>query len=146
MTRTNHPEMAWDDNNYMTSDINAARMRAKYYGAKVIINRPTLFAALHYDWPTISVRHSESPLPGPGHIPHQASPTVHHRYHPTDIQQQASYTDSPSQPDAPSVERLKPEIRSGVKACIHAAIRSTMAFDRVSPRLIVTNIFGTGHA
>ena len=140
------PEMAWNDNDYITSDINAARMRAKYYGAKVIISRPTLFAALHDAWSTISIRQSESPLPGHGSASQQSSPTVSHGYNSTGLQQQGSHTDSPAQPEIPSVNQLKPEIYHGVRVCIHAAIRSTTAFDGVAPRLIVTNIFGTGHA
>jgi hypothetical protein len=121
-------------------------MRAKYYGAKVIINRPTLYAALHSPWSEISMRQSESPFTGQGRLSQQSSPTVPHKYHTSGMQRQDSYVGSPAQKDIPSVEKLKPEILSGVKDCIHAAIRSTMAFDGVAPRLIVTNIFGTGHA
>jgi hypothetical protein len=146
MTQASHPEMAWDDNDWITSDINAARMRAKYYGAKVIINRPTLDAALHDDWSTISMRQSESPLPGQGRRSQQTSPTVPHRHHSTGVRQQESYAVSPAQSETRSVNSLKPDIREGVNACIQAAIRSTTAFDGVPPRLIVTNIFGTGHA
>jgi hypothetical protein len=143
------PEMAWDDNDYMTSDINAARMRAKYYGAKVIINRPTLHAALHEDWSAISIRPSESPFPGSGRTSQQTSPTVPHAYRLTGIPPRDGYLGSPAQPESRntrSLPGLKPEIYLGVKACIQAAIRSTTAFDGVPPRLIVTNIFGTGHA
>lgn len=147
VTQENNPEMAWDDDNYLTSDINAARMRAKYYGAKVIINRPTLHAALHEDWSTISIRQSESPLPTQLRTSQQTSPTLSHKYHSTSPQQQVStYVESPAQAEIPSVKSLKPEFYNGVKACIHAAIRSTTAFDGVPDRLIVTNIFGTGHA
>jgi hypothetical protein len=140
------PQLGWDDDDYMTSDINAARMRAKYYGAKVIINRPTLYAALHDDWSMISIRQSESPLPSQGRMSQQASPAIPYKYHATGVQRQDSLVDSPCQPVARSIDRLRPEIYNGVKACIHAAIRSTTAFDGVPSRLIVTNIFGTGHA
>ena len=140
------PELAWDDDDFLTSDINAARMRAKYYGAKVIINRPTLYAALHHDWSEISVRQSESPFTSQGRLSQQPSPTVPYKYHTPGMQRQENYVGSPGQQELPSIEKLKPEILNGVKACIHAAIRSTRAFDGVPPRLIVTNIFGTGHA
>lgn len=149
VTRKCSPEMAWDDNNYLTTDINAARMRAKYYGAKVIINRPTLHAALHEEWAAISVRLSESPFPGPGRTSQQTSPTVPPRYQSTGMQQQDGHAGSPAQSEirpTKTVQALKPEIYNGVVACIQAAIRSTTAFDGVPPRLIVTNIFGTGHA
>ena len=143
------PELAWDDNNYITSDINAARMRAKYYGAKVIINRPTLHAALHEEWSMISVGQSESPLPGQRRTSQQASPAVVHEYCSTGLQQPDGCVESPAQSAARpgrSLQALKPEILHGATACIQAAIRSTTAFDGVPPRLIVTNIFGTGHA
>ncbi len=141
--------MAWNDNDYLTSDINAARMRAKYYGAKVIINRPTLHAALHDEWSTISVSQSESPFRGQARASQHTSPTVRPKYHSAGVQQQDGYAVSPAHSEnhpVKTVEGLKPEIYQGVTACIHAAIRSTTAFDAVPPRLIVTNIFGTAHA
>lgn len=146
LTHDRCPELAWDDNHYLTPDINAARMRAKYYGAKVIISRPTLAAALHDDWSTICIWPPEASLPTLGHTSQQTSPTASHKCHSTAMQKQDGYTDSPVQREIPSVGRLKPEIYQGVQTCIHAAIRSTTAFDGVPPRLIVTNIFGTGHA
>jgi hypothetical protein len=146
LTNLRNSPLAWDDDDHMTPDINAARMRAKYYGAKVIINRPTLFAALHHEWSTVSIRPSESPLPGQGHPAQHASPIVSQTYHSTGLQRQDSYNNSPGQSEHRKLEELRPEIREGVEACINAAIRSTTAFDKVPPRLIVTNIFGTGHA
>jgi hypothetical protein len=143
------PEMAWDDDNHQTADINAARMRAKYYGAKVIINRPTLAAALHDDWSTLCIRQSESPLPGHGHTSQQSSPTAPYAYHTAHLQQHENYGELPAQSETRPVKKLpalKPEIYYGAQTCIEAAVRSTTAFDGVPPRLIVTNIFGTGHA
>lgn len=145
LTSVTTPELAWDDDDFLTSDINAARMRAKYYGAKVIINRPTLYAALHTDWALISKRHSESPYPGQGRLSQQPSPTVPYKQ-PSSMLQPDGYGVLSAPPGMPSIDGLKPEILQGVKACIHAAIRSTTAFDGVPSRLIVTNIFGTGHA
>jgi hypothetical protein len=47
--RNNLPDIvAWNDKDPPSSDINAARMRAKYYGARYIIHRPLLYNALHY--------------------------------------------------------------------------------------------------
>ena len=144
--QTNKPEMGWHDDDYITTDINAARLRAKYYGARVIINRPTLYAALHAEWSTISKRQSGSPLAGQGRLSQQPSPAVPYKYASPGMQHQDSYSGSPAHPAVRSVENLRPEILHGVKACIHAAIRSTRVFDGVPSRLIVTNIFGTGHA
>lgn len=63
------------------------------------------------------------------------------------MHRQDNFVGSPAHPDVVRcVENLKDEIREGAEACIHAAIRSTTAFDGVPPRLIVTNIFGTAHA
>lgn len=138
--------MGWSDDDYITPNINAARLRAKYYGAKVIINRPTLYAALHADWSTISKRPSASPLAGQGRLSQQSLPLMSYKYPSAGMQHQVGYAGSPVQLPIRSVENLKPEVRAGVEKCIHAAIRSTRAFDGVPPRLIVTNIFGTGHA
>lgn len=149
VTNKLRPEMAWDDNDYMTSDINAARMRAKYYGAKVIINRPMLYAALHEDWSAISIRPSESLFTGSGCTSQQISPTSPHEYRSTGMPPRDSHLGSLAQSESRimrSLEGLKPEIYSRTKACIQAAIRSTTAFDRIPSRLIVTNIFGTAHA
>lgn len=46
--RSQLPEqLKWDDADPPAADINAARMRAKYYGARYIIHRPFLHHALH---------------------------------------------------------------------------------------------------
>lgn len=129
------PELSWSDDHYQAVDINAARMRAKYYGAKYIINRPSLYAALHYEHASVSVRPAGSDNP---------APPLPSSIFKTDSPGMASR--SPGSGDRPSVRDLLPEIRTGVENCIHAAIRSTTAFDKVPGRLVVTNIFGTAHA
>ena len=43
------PAIQWDDNDPPAADINAARLRAKYYGACYIIHRPFLRYALDHD-------------------------------------------------------------------------------------------------
>ncbi|KAJ5848937.1 hypothetical protein N7534_008255 [Penicillium rubens] len=40
--------MQWDESDPPANEINAARMRAKYYGARYIIHRPLLYHVLHY--------------------------------------------------------------------------------------------------
>jgi hypothetical protein len=150
VTHNCSPEMAWDDNDYMSNDINAARMRAKYYGAKVIINRPTLHAALHEEWSAISTQGSKFLLLGSGCTSEQTSPTISHISRSTGIPPgEDGSLGSPAQSESrttQSLHDLKPEIYDRTKACIQAAIRSTTAFDKIPPRLIVTNIFGTAHA
>ena len=40
--------MMWKDTDPPATEINAARMRAKYYSARYIIHRPVLYHALHH--------------------------------------------------------------------------------------------------
>lgn len=41
-------ELAWKDNDPPSTDINMARMRAKYYGGHYVVLRPLLFKAIHH--------------------------------------------------------------------------------------------------
>ena len=134
----------WDDNDHMSSDINVARMRAKYYGAKYIIHRPALQYALAFcsgtgGSSTTRSHRSESPAVGPSYQPQQL---VSHGEAVSLNARRQSKTRLPT----PAIERLDPRARKGAKACIWAAIRSTTAFDRVPERIIITNMFCTAHA
>jgi hypothetical protein len=133
----------WDDNDHMSSDINVARMRAKYYGAKYIIHRPALQYALTFcsgmgGFPTPRSHRSESPAAGPSYQPQLVS---HGEAVGLSARRQTR-----TGPPTPAIERLDPRARKGAEACIWAAIRSTTAFDRVPERIIITNIFCTAHA
>jgi hypothetical protein len=133
----------WDNNDHMSSDINVARMRAKYYGAKYIIHRPALQYALAFcsgtgGSSTPRSSSSESPVVGSNYQPQLVS---HGEAIGFSARRQAK-----TGPPTPAVERLDPRARKGAEACIWAAIRSTTAFDRVPERIIITNIFGTAHA
>ncbi|KAF2147209.1 uncharacterized protein K452DRAFT_3403 [Aplosporella prunicola CBS 121167] len=119
--------LQWDDADDPALDINTARMRAKYYGAKYIITRPVLhWAVQQKDPPRWMVK----------------------MYVPS--------SDSSSSPDEPprfpmdtNAEARWHKVISTSKRCVDAAIQSTLAFDGVespSQRLIVTNIYGTAHA
>ncbi|KAF1351537.1 hypothetical protein EJ07DRAFT_168937 [Lizonia empirigonia] len=137
------PTLAWNDDDPPATDINVARLRAKYYGSIYVILRPYLRVANHFiDFP------------------------------PTGANARASHYSSPAPTSGGSSNRnvhllvdLSDDQRSiiGVAAkCINAAIQSTIAFDRVGAapgskyvkfdasartrRLVVTNIFGTMHA
>ena len=102
----------WDEDDEPASHINAARLRAKYYGARYIIHRPFLRYALENNI--------------------------------------FSNTASPGNMGPPLIigPFEKAQIEKSCKICVEAAIKSTIAFDRVmdKERLIVTNIFGTAHA
>jgi hypothetical protein len=133
----------WDDNDHMSSDINVARMRAKYYGAKCIIHRPALQYALAFcsgtgGSSTPRSHRSESPAVGPSYQPRLVS-------HGEAVSLRAR-RQTRTGPPTPAVERLDPRVRKGAEACIWAAIRSTTAFDRVPERIIITNIFCTARA
>ena len=133
----------WDDNDHMSSDINVARMRAKYYGAKYIIHRPALQYALAFcagtgGSSTTGSHRSESPAVGPSYQP----PLVSHG----EAVSRSARRQSKTGPPTPAVERLDSRTREGAEACIWAAIRSTTAFDRVPERIIITNMFCTAHA
>lgn len=131
----------WEEDDYQSEDINVARMRAKYYGARYIINRPILHYCLSITAPsTPSVKHSDSPQPsGLSSIPSPAqfgySPATRTRV-------QNDMGPPGSNPDIEIDELILDQART----CINAAIRSTTVFDKVPRRLIITNIFGTAHA
>ncbi|KAF2195515.1 hypothetical protein K469DRAFT_681823 [Zopfia rhizophila CBS 207.26] len=139
------PPHQWEDEDPPATDINVARLRAKYYGGLYMILRPFLFIAVH-----------EIELP-PG---------------PPISSALSSHTSSPAavgEPGAtPTMPRSLMDLTSDQESvvdiafrCINSAIASTVAFDRVGAvptanyefcddiaprRLIVTNILGTLHA
>jgi hypothetical protein len=139
--RTMLNDWDWNDNDHQSENINVARMRAKYYGAKYIIHRPILYYALRAaapPTPSNSNKYSDSPDTGPPF----ASP-VQHAYSPSGRGRRVSEMGPPGRSTG---VKLDDTIISGSRECVEAAIRSTTAFDKVPRRLIITNIFGTGHA
>ncbi|KAJ5752177.1 hypothetical protein N7520_009094 [Penicillium odoratum] len=148
--------MKWCDSEPPAKEINAARMRAKYYGARYIIHRPLLYFALHYGQEGAQVNGHQvgvnSPTASQKASSQQMSP-------PSTQPMQRIMSDrggapgpvSPSFPDGwvkPTVHfrDLTPQLRSACRICINCAISSTEAFDGIEGRLVVTNIFGTAHA
>ncbi|OAK94754.1 hypothetical protein IQ06DRAFT_81458 [Phaeosphaeriaceae sp. SRC1lsM3a] len=138
--------LAWDDEEPPSTDLNVARLRAKYYGALYMMLRPCLQLASKGEWPPS----------------HQAS---QQRMQWSQHSSPANTGEAPmSMSRGVQMVELNPGQNEMVKLaqmCIHAAIRSTIAFDRVgapvnSPyvgykstrtqRLVLTNIFGTMHA
>jgi hypothetical protein len=134
--------LAWSDDEYPSTDLNIARVRAKYYGGLYMMLRPYLKLASH----TL-----EFPPPPPG----TTGATQNNSPSP--------YGNAASNRNVQMVD-LSEDQHKIIKIacqCINAAIRSTIAFDRVGEepgsqyqyfqptrkkRLIVTNIFGTLHA
>lgn len=130
----------WDEDHHKSHDINVARMRGKYYGAKYIIHRPTLaYALYHLSGRTPRDRPSESPMGAP--TSQQPSPAINQPALDTRYPKPGSERRLPSK-----VQELDPWVLDSAKTCVEAAIRSTTVFDAVKDRLIVTNIFGTAQA
>ncbi|KXG54686.1 uncharacterized protein PGRI_078300 [Penicillium griseofulvum] len=146
--------MQWEENDPPANEINAARMRAKYYGARYIIHRPLLYHALHYghtgarvgpvgqslvDSPT-SQQLSPSMLHSAARAPNMARMS-------SDMGSLPAVVSTDWQPPKVRLQDLPKKLKSACDICIKSAIKSTEAFDGVGGhRLIVTNIFGTAHA
>ncbi|KAH7080687.1 hypothetical protein FB567DRAFT_110659 [Paraphoma chrysanthemicola] len=141
------PHLAWDDNEPPPTNANIARLRAKYYGALYMILRPHLRIAVHeFKYPPLHQSFNQR-----GQWSQNNSPVA------------SGDAATPTYRGSQMVN-LDHEQRDSIAIacqCIDAAIRSTIAFDRIgapedSPyegyqmtrtaRLIVTNIFGTLHA
>ncbi|MCJ1281742.1 hypothetical protein MMC26_001065 [Xylographa opegraphella] len=129
--------LRWNDDDPPDPNINVARLRAKYYGARYIIHRPFLEIALHSKKLRDSLdRHIRS-LP----YAHPGSPSIPKGTMPPPIRE--PYREQLGRDDPVK------EILRSAEHCIEAAFLSTEAFDvvrQVAGRLIVTNIFGTAHA
>ncbi|KAK3709023.1 hypothetical protein LTR37_011187 [Vermiconidia calcicola] len=117
--------LRWNDSDPPSTDILEARLRAKYWGARYIINRPFLDYALHI-------------------MPHAKD----------GLSIESVAKDCNGNPrDKAEVHLFKAietmgesEIWEASKRCIDAAMQSTVSLDGVPERLIVTNIHGTAHA
>ncbi|KAK8154681.1 hypothetical protein IWX90DRAFT_392654 [Phyllosticta citrichinensis] len=122
------PWMRWDDADEPATDMNMARMRAKYYGARYIIARPILHFAIHCN-------------PAPAFLMKK------YGYTETDESDEPDPTEPLISDDTTKVSWYK--VVRACKRCVDSAVQSTIAFDGIqneNMRLIVTNIFGTAHA
>ena len=119
------PNLRWNDDDPPPSDILQARLRAKYWGARYVINRPFLDFALHI------MPHAKD-----GRNIEDVAKDVHNN--PRDKAEIHLFK---------AIELMgDKEVWNASKRCIDAAEYSTVAFDGISGRLIVTNIHGTAHA
>lgn len=119
-----HPITFWDDEQPPHPDILAARLRAKYYGARYVTTRPFLDYALHVMEEDDSKKLEEVTVDARGKRRRQELVLFQ------------------------AIQMMPQEtIRHKVKICIDSAKKSTIALDSVNDhRLIVTNIMGTAHA
>ena len=119
------PGLKWDNSAPAPSDILAARLRAKYWGARYVANRPFLDYALHI-----------LPQIKEGRIIEDVAKDVHGN--PRDKAEIQIFK---------AIQLYEEhEIWAACRRCIEAAMQSTTALDGVPDRLIVTNIHGTAHA
>ncbi|OJJ51851.1 hypothetical protein ASPSYDRAFT_63108 [Aspergillus sydowii CBS 593.65] len=128
-------KMRWSDNEPPSPDINVARMRAKYYGARYIIHRPLLYHALHYCGPNTAISSEVSPSLTHG----QYAPSMTCMSNDLGSVRGGNGT-------AHMYRDLPQKLRRACKVCLLSAVRSTEAFDAIKGRPVVTNIFGTAHA
>jgi hypothetical protein len=115
--------MSWDLDDLPPTDILHAQSRAKYWSLRYLINRPFLDFILHMK------PHPRFGTDGTASNSH-GKPRHEAEFH---LFRAIS-------------EMSAEEIQIGYQTCIKAAEKSTIAFDRVLGRLIVTNIHGTAHA
>lgn len=116
----------WKDSELPSTDILAARLRAKYYGARYIATRPYLDYALHVMEKTRDgrVRLEDVAIDANGY---RRASTL------------ALFRAIATMPES--------YIRQMASICVESAKLSTVALDRAgADRLIVTNIMGTAHA
>lgn len=119
------PQLAWKDDDPEPSDILAARLRAKYWGARYVINRPFLDFGLHI-LPGLKGGATLEELARDGYGNKRDKAEVHL---------------------FKAIHQLgEREVWRASQRCVHAAMKSTVAFDGIKDRLIVTNIHGTAHA
>jgi hypothetical protein len=115
--------MSWDDKEPSAKDINAARMRAKYYGARYIIHRPLLYHALHYGQTgarveAVAQNSVDSPTMLAGNPPDEFMSLVN------------GWT-----PPTVTLRELPEKLCQACQVCIESAILSTMGFDGIPDRL-----------
>lgn len=119
--------LQWEDEDDPATDINDARLRAKFYGAQYIIHRPFLRLTLDNEIPD-----------------RDAVSNPNHTFTPLNERRTG-----PMAPPNVDLDRDVPaDILRSAQICVGAAMRSTTAFDKIigEQRLVVTNIFGTAHA
>lgn len=150
--------MQWEEKEPPATDINTARLRAKYYGARYIIYRPLLHYALHQLPPPPDMEYSVAPTESrsftdQSESKRRVSSFTSKNHQAPAMARWASDSGTPQRMEDeaniyPTVkfESLPPQIQTACYHCIRAAVQSTIAFDGIEGRPIVTNIFGTAHA
>lgn len=116
----------WTDDNPTSEDINVSRVRGKYYGTRYLILRPFLQHAM-YHIKSRPIKMADISSTNPAELPLIKSDTE----------------DSAGTEDTTYTNM----VIAAAKACIDAAMLSTVAFDGLKPnRFLITNIHGTALA
>ncbi|KAF3923255.1 hypothetical protein ABW21_db0201104 [Orbilia brochopaga] len=136
------PLLQWSDDDPPSNDINAARLRAKYYGAKYVINRPFVEYFIHRG----GNHNSAFFNPGGMTSPALSQSSVSQGSPSTSVHTPLGLDNRRA---SMGTEETKDKVTESCKKCLEAAVRSTSAFhgfDALANRPILTNIFGTAHA
>ncbi|KAE8421465.1 hypothetical protein BDV36DRAFT_304945 [Aspergillus pseudocaelatus] len=136
--------MKWKDTDPPSEEINVARLRAKYYGARYIIHRPLLYHALHH-YASSNGPSTEATAIAASKL-QQRSPSLGHSQDATNMAHLSSNIGPASGFAGVARRDLPTKLRRACKVCIDSAMLSTVAFDGINGRPVVTNIFGTAHA
>ncbi|EDN10944.1 predicted protein [Histoplasma mississippiense (nom. inval.)] len=155
--RTGLPDnMRWEESDPPSNNIIIARMRGKYYGCRYIIHRPLLHHALHPMSKYLPGAANSIAPSSPSNMSSSQSQASPPSAHPAHLSQNMErFPNDMGPPSRPgmlpdhqqlSLKSLDSKVRKACQACIDAAIQSTIAFDGVQGRPVVTNIFGTAHA
>ncbi|KAF8458661.1 hypothetical protein BGX38DRAFT_1152515 [Terfezia claveryi] len=136
--------LRWDESDLPSTNINAARLRAKYFGARYIIYRPFVYQAVHglmgsASSPAMSTSESGSPregTPSAGTAARISSAT-------------GNLSEAGGSVGVGTGMKGDQSLEASCRKCIEAAISSTTsfhAFSASSHRPVITNVFGTAHA
>jgi hypothetical protein len=139
--------MTWKDDDPPAKEINAARMRAKYYGARYIIHRPLLYHTLHYGGSGARIDGQpsvDSPTGSAGNSqPQQMSPSITNTSHRAQnmtrmLSDMGTVSSNPAAafpngwtPPTVNLRDLPSKLRRACKVCVDSAILSTKAFDGI---------------
>ncbi|KAI5807562.1 hypothetical protein DFH27DRAFT_546792 [Peziza echinospora] len=141
-------DLRWNESDEPSSDINAARLRAKYFGARYIIHRPFVYQVVHGYLMSGSLNYNNG-------SPSMSVSEVGGSREATPAGRRLNGTDDGKAPPTTSVSASSPSsspdqsLEASCRKCLEAAVHSTTAFHAFSPsnhRPIITNVFGTAHA
>ena len=118
------PEFEFDPDEPPARDLLSARLRAKYWGARVITFRPFVKQILDFNSAKSA---SETGIPVSGNY-------------------LVEFTGPAIGPDVKHENDINPWIVSYATKGIQALVESTRAFHNLEKRFVITNVFGTAHA